>query len=216
MLRELRPKAIVLDVLLQGEHSWELLQELKQGASTAEIPVFVITVVENRGKALALGADAFSPKPAERSWLLSQLNAFVSPDRAPHVLVIDDDEVSRYVVRSILANQFRFTEATDGQQGLRQARDNKPDVIILDLKMPDLSGFEVLKTLRTDTQTSSIPVIIHTSKVLDSFERHELQSAISVISKDSKSRESSVEKFADAFRKAGIRFTLTAKETQRV
>ena len=217
VLRELRPKAIVLDVLLQGEHSWELLQELKQGPSTAEIPVFVITVVENRGKALALGADAFSAKPAERSWLLSQLNAFVSRELAPHVLVIDDDEVSRYVIRSILANQeFRFSEATDGQQGLRQARDNKPDVIILDLKMPDLSGFEVLEKLRADNETSGIPVIIHTSKVLDPFERQELQSAISVISKDSKSRESSLEKFADAFRKAGIRFTVTAKEAQRV
>lgn len=217
VLRELRPKAIVLDVLLQGEHSWELLQELKQGPSTAEIPVFVITVVENRGKALALGADAFSAKPAERSWLLSQLNAFVSRELAPHVLVIDDDEVSRYVIRSILANQeFRFSEATNGQQGLRQARDNKPDVIILDLKMPDLSGFEVLEKLRADNETSGIPVIIHTSKVLDPFERQELQSAISVISKDSKSRESSLEKFADAFRKAGIRFTVTAKEAQRV
>ena len=217
VLREFRPKAIVLDVLLQGEHSWELLQELKHGPSTVDIPVFVVTVVENRAKAVALGADAFCAKPAEKSWLLSQLSTFVSSDRRPHVLIIDDDEVSRYVIRNILANQeFRFTEATDGQQGLRQARNGKPDVIILDLKMPDLSGFEVLERLRTDTETSGIPVVIHTSKVLDPTERQELQHSISVISKDSKSRESSLEKFADAFRKAGVRFTLTAKDGQHV
>jgi signal transduction histidine kinase/CheY-like chemotaxis protein len=216
-LREFRPAAIVLDVLLQGEHSWELLQELKQGPSTADIPVFVVTVVENRGKALALGADAFCAKPAERSWLLGQLNAFVFGNLPPHVLIIDDDEVSRYLIRSILSNQeFRFTEATDGRQGLRKARDGKPDVIILDLKMSDLSGFEVLEGLKADTETSGIPVIIHTSKVLDPGERQALQHAISIISKDSKSRESSLEKFADAFRKAGVRFILNAKESQHV
>jgi CheY-like chemotaxis protein len=77
-------------------------------------------------------------------------------------------------------------------------------------------GFEVLERLRRDTQTSGIPVIIHTSKVLDPGERQALQHAISVISKDSRSREVLLEKFADAFRKAGVRFTLTAKEGQHV
>jgi signal transduction histidine kinase/DNA-binding response OmpR family regulator len=216
-LRQFRPQAIVLDVLLQGEHSWGLLEELKQTPSTADIPVFVVTVVENRGKALALGADAFCAKPAERSWLLSQLNTFVSGDSLPHVLIIDDDEVSRYLIRSILADQnLRLTESTDGHQGLRQARDSKPDLIILDLRMPDLSGFEVLERLRRDAQTSGIPVIIHTSKVLDPGERQALQHAIAVISKDSKSREYLLGKFADAFRKAGVRFTETAKEGQHV
>jgi signal transduction histidine kinase/DNA-binding response OmpR family regulator len=214
-LAEFRPKAIVLDVLLQGEHSWEMLQELKQEPSTSDIPVFVVTVVENRAKALALGADAFCAKPAERSWLLRHLAMFVFGDM-PHVLMIDDDEVSRYVVRSVLANQnFRFSEAADGRQGLQQARESKPDVIILDLKMPDMSGFEVLETLKMNPETSEIPVIIHTSKVLDPGEQQALEQAASVISKDSKSREDSLEKFAAAFGKAGIRF-IPVKEGQHV
>jgi CheY-like chemotaxis protein len=182
-----------------------------------DIPVLVITVVENRAKALALGADAFSAKPAERSWLLNQLEAVVRVDNTPHVLIIDDDEVARYVLRSVLANQqLRFTEATGGRQGLLHARDAKPDIVILDLKMPDLSGFEVLKALKMDPQTSAIPVIIHTSKVLDHGERQLLDQAVSVLSKDSRSREESLEKFADAFRKSGVRFSSAIKEAQNV
>ena len=216
-LREFRPKAIVLDVLLQGEHSWELLQDLKQDPTTSAIPVFVITVVENRGKALALGADAFSAKPAERSWLLKQLESVLRVDDTPHVLIIDDDEVSRYVLRSMLANQqLRFTEVTAGLQGLLQAREMKPDIIILDLKMPDLSGFEVLKALKLDPETSSIPVIIHTSKVLDQGERQVLEQAVAVLSKDSRSREEALEKFADAFKKSGVRFSSSVREGQHV
>jgi signal transduction histidine kinase/CheY-like chemotaxis protein len=216
-LNEFRPRAIVLDVLLQGEHSWELLGELKRDPATIHIPVFIITVVENRAKALALGADAFSEKPVERSWLLRHLEAAISGDAAPHVLIIDDDEVSRYLVRSILANEhFRFTEATAGLPGLQRAREMKPDIIILDLKMPDLSGFEVLKRLKSDTETSRIPVIIHTSKVLDPGERQALDQAVSVLSKDSPSREESVERFANAILKAGVRISTTAKEGQHV
>ena len=216
-LNEFRPKVIVLDVLLQGEHSWELLQDLKHDPATMHIPVFVITVVENRGKALALGADAFCAKPAERAWLLRQLDAAVAGDELPRVLIIDDDEVSRYVLKNIMANQqLRFTEATDGRQGLLRARETKPDIIILDLKMPDLSGFEVLNALKSDAETSGIPVIIHTSKVLDPGERQSLEQAVAVLSKDSRSREDSVEKFADAFRKAGVRFSSTVREGQHV
>lgn len=212
VLARFRPKAIVLDVLLQGEHSWELLQDLKQDPATSDIPVFVVTVVENRGKALSLGADAFCAKPVERSWLLKHLNKSLAKDATPHVLMIDDDEVSRYVVRSVLATQnFRFTEAANGLQGLQQAEDADPDVIILDLKMPDLSGFEVLEKLKMNPETADIPVIIHTSKVLDAAEQQALEDAVSVISKDSKSREASLEKFASAFGKAGIRF-VTVKE----
>jgi len=212
-LSEFRPRAIVLDVLLQGEHSWELLQDLKRKPTTADIPVFVVTVVENRRKALALGADAFCAKPVERSWLLEQLETFVHDDDVPHVLIVDDDEVSRYVIKSILANQqFRFIEATDGKQGLQKANDGRPDAIILDLRMPDLSGFEVLDQLKMNPDTASIPVIVHTSKVLDDNEKRALENAVSILSKDTTSRESALAKFADAFRKAGVRFRDSIEE----
>ena len=100
-LREMRPVAVVLDVLLKGEHSWELLQELKQSSATASIPVFVVTVVDNREKALALGADGFHAKPVDRGWLIQQLEPIAKRLSQRHVLIIDDDEISRYLIRSV-------------------------------------------------------------------------------------------------------------------
>jgi signal transduction histidine kinase/DNA-binding response OmpR family regulator len=215
-LRDFRPAAVILDVLLQGEHSWELLQELKRDSGTQAIPILVVTVVENRDKALSLGADGFQEKPVERSWLLDQLNTLVGRNPARQVLIIDDDEISRYVVKTLLGHtDFRFLEAYGAEEGLLKARNTKPDAVILDINMPDLTGFEVLKRLKTDPHTSEIPVIIYTSKVLDASEREMLSDAVVILSKESKSREISMAQFADAFQQAGVPFAVRpSKETQ--
>jgi signal transduction histidine kinase/DNA-binding response OmpR family regulator len=217
-LRDFRPIAIILDVLLEGENSWDLLQSLKRNPATAAIPVFVVTVVENRDKALSLGADGFHAKPVERTWLIQQLQTAV--DRGPHrrLLIIDDDEISRYVVRTVLSHlDFDFLEALTAQEGLLKAREAVPDAIILDLTMPDLSGIEVLKRLKEDKRTAEIPVIIYTSKVLAQEERAALQQAVAILSKESKSRELSVEQFTQAFRQAGVPVTTRASsEAQHV
>jgi signal transduction histidine kinase/CheY-like chemotaxis protein len=205
VMLELRPAAIILDVLLQGEQSWELLEDLKRSPSTAKIPVIVITVLENKTKALRLGADSFHSKPVDRAWLVDQLTMVGQRNSAIQVLIIDDDEVSRYVVRSLLAQMdFQFVEARGGQEGLQKAGEKKPDVIILDLAMPDLSGFEVLKTLKRNSATADIPVIVYTSTVLDLRENRMLHDAAAIVPKESKSRESTLDKFADAFKKAGV------------
>ena len=147
-LGEFKPIAIVLDVLLQGEHSWNLLQELKQNSATKDIPVFVVTVVENQSKAMALGATAFHAKPIDRGWLLNQLQATLNRDEG-QILMIDDDEIARYLLRGLLSGSgHRLLEAHGGVEGLRLARLSKPNLIILDLSMPDLSGFEVLEALK--------------------------------------------------------------------
>jgi signal transduction histidine kinase/CheY-like chemotaxis protein len=215
-LRDFRPVAVVLDVLLQGEHSWELLQELKQNPSTANIPVFVVTVVDNQDKALALGADGFHAKPVERAWLIQQLDKIARLSER-QVLIIDDDEVSRYLLKTVLGQaEFRFFEAAGGNEGLRRASEGKPDLVILDLAMPDLSGFEVLHRLKENPQTADIPVIIHTSKVLNSQERSLLSSAVAVVPKESRSRELSLSHFADAFSRAGFSFNVPEKEAGHV
>ena len=210
-LREFRPVAVVLDVLLQGEHSWELLQELKQNPATTGIPIFVVTVVDNQEKALALGADGFHPKPVDRVWLLRQLDAVAKRVAQRQVLIIDDDEISRYLVKSVLGQaELRFSEANGGQEGLRRASEASPDLVILDLAMPDLSGFEVLSKLKENPRTAKIPVIIHTSKVLDARERMLLADAVAIVSKESRSRELSLAHFADAFSKAGFPLNLVS------
>jgi CheY-like chemotaxis protein len=204
MIQEFRPLAIVLDVLLEGEHSWELLQDIKQGRLKS-IPVYVVTVVDNKEKALSLGADAFHPKPLDRLWLLQQLQRVANTDTRPQVLIVDDDEVARYLLKGLLAQTgFRITEAKGGNEGLRHARQYKPDLIILDLGMPDLSGFEVIMSLKQDPETANIPVIVHTSKILDAGERTLLADAADIVSKNTQSREIALASFSQAFAKAGI------------
>ena len=167
-LQAFKPTAIVLDILLQGEHSWHFLEELKQNPATEGIPIFVITVVENEKKAMALGATGFHAKPIDRGWLLNQLLSSISQELGK-ILIVDDDEISRYLVKSILSNRgYRFLEAQDGTEGLRLARESRPNLIVLDLSMPDLDGFEVLETLSSDSETKDIPVVIYTSQMLES------------------------------------------------
>jgi signal transduction histidine kinase/DNA-binding response OmpR family regulator len=215
-LDEFKPIAIVLDVLLQGEHSWNLLQELKQNPATKDIPVFVVTVVENQSKALALGATAFHAKPIDRAWLLNQLQATLDRHEG-QILMVDDDEIARYLLRGLLAGSgHRLLEAQGGVEGLRLARLSKPNLIILDLSMPDLSGFEVLETLKGDPATREIPVVIYTSQSLDSEERARLQDAVDIVPKGASSREAAETRFAEAMVRAGLQIKLNASSEVRV
>jgi signal transduction histidine kinase/CheY-like chemotaxis protein len=205
-LDEFRPVAIILDVLLQGEHSWNLLQELKRDPETKDIPVFVVTVIENRQKAMDLGATAFHSKPIDRGWLLKQLQTALHLSDE-HILIIDDDEVSRYLLKGALANSgYRLLEAQGGKEGLRLAHEGQPKAIILDLSMPDLSGFEVLGILKSDPETEKIPVIIHTSQELGSEDRALLEAAVDIVSKEPGSRELAGSRIAKALGRAGVPF----------
>ena len=206
-LRAFRPVAILLDVLLEGEHSWDLLRELKENTSTQDIPVFVITVVENRQKALALHANAFHAKPVDRTWLLDQLHSVTASEkRGTQVLIIDDDETARYLIKSLLANSgCDIIEASGGVEGLRAARQHLPQLIILDLAMEDLDGFKVLESLRRDPGTHNISVVIHTSKALDNDDYSRLMGAVDVIPKAvMSSRELAATRFSEAFTRAGL------------
>ena len=201
-----RPLAIVLDVLLQGEHSWDLLRDLKKDPATQSIPVYVITVVDNRQKALSLGADGFHAKPVDRLWLLKELQAVASSTPQTQVLVIDDDETSRYLIGNLLASsRCSVLQARGGIEGLHMARQSTPALIVLDLGMEDLSGFDVLQELKADTRTANIPVVIHTSKVLDQLDYSRITDAVDVIPKSAmSSREIAAARFSEAFKKAGL------------
>lgn len=203
-LQSFKPVAIVLDILLQGEHSWQFLQELKQNPATEDIPVFVITVVENEKKAMALGATGFHSKPIDRGWLLNQLLTAISRELGK-ILIVDDDEISRYLVRGLLANRgYRLLEAQGGNEGLRLARESRPNLIVLDLRMPDLDGYTVLDTLKNDSDTKDIPVVIYTSQALERPERQRLHQALDIIPKAIESRESAGARFAEVLVKAGL------------
>ena len=125
-------------------------------------------------------------------------------DDSKKVLLIDDDETFRYVMRQIVGNETRyeFIEADGGEEGLRLARENKPDVIVLDLQMPAVDGFTVLQRLTADERTSDIPVIVSTSMTIDASLRERLPEQVRLISKNAISRESVSSFLRDAFQGA--------------
>jgi CheY-like chemotaxis protein/two-component sensor histidine kinase len=203
-LASLRPIAIVLDVLLDHESGWDLLGELKETEATRNIPVLVVTLVENEHKARSMGAEAYCAKPMERAWLLNKLNQ-LTPPRFENVLLIDDDEASRYLLRGWLAGTgANVAEASNGAEGLRFARAEPPDLVFLDLELPDQSGVQVLGALRSTPATHDVAVIINTSKVLDDDERQGLfkAGATAVLSKAMLAAEGGRDLLRESLRKA--------------
>jgi signal transduction histidine kinase/DNA-binding response OmpR family regulator len=181
LMQRVRPQAIVLDIMLKGEDSWRWLSDLKSTAATANIPVIVVTTVEDERKARALGADAYCVKPITAQQLLSELDSLT----ARRVLVIDDDPAARYLLHKLLEDSKVFViEARDGRSGLAAARRSKPSLIFLDLNLPDLGGEDVLEELRRDTTLQEVPVAIVTSALISRDQRERLsRRAQSVVQK---------------------------------
>jgi signal transduction histidine kinase/CheY-like chemotaxis protein len=192
-LARITPAMIVLDVVVDRDQTWDFLTALRDNDKTRLTPVVVVSSAPERDKALALGAQAFLPKPLDRRLLMNTLND-LRAGLAPmiRVLVVDDEEVARFVVRQCLPRPaFDVIEAADGEAGLARARTDQPDVILLDLVMPGVGGFEVLQRLREDSLTRDIPVVIVTSQALEDRERAQLhRDAQGLMSKADLSRES--------------------------
>ena len=173
LMARVQPRAIILDIMLRGEDTWRWLGELKHDPLTSHIQVLVATSIEDERKGLALGADAYCLKPVERVVLLEKLDAL----SGPRVLVIDDDPASRYLLQKLLAGGRNCViEAADGRSGLVAARRSKPSLIFLDLQLPDSSGEDVLRELKSDVDLKEVPVAIVTAKLLTVAERERLSS----------------------------------------
>jgi signal transduction histidine kinase/CheY-like chemotaxis protein len=195
MLLRVRPRAIILDIMLPGKDAWSFLATLKEEEAIRDVPVLVISTVDDPHKGLALGADAYKMKPATREWLLAELARLTVQQHEPRILIIDDEEVSRYILKQYLNGTIcTISEASSGTEGLQKAREERPQVIFLDLTMPEGDGRVVLEKLTTDPATQDIPVIINTNKTLSEDELAWFHSrARAVLSKSALSREIVVE-----------------------
>lgn len=202
-LHTIRPVAIVLDILLETQNAWGFLSELREQEYYREIPILVVTMVENEARAMALGADAFHVKPIDRMWLLETLERLIRERPTDKLLVIDDDEVSRYLLHGLLAEtRFRLVEARDSREGLLLARSEQPRAIFLDLMGTD--GITLLDALKSDPATHDIPVFIHTSKRLTESERQRLDAASAIVPKESDSRQAQLAAVRIALIQAGL------------
>jgi signal transduction histidine kinase/CheY-like chemotaxis protein len=182
--RKLHPHLITLDLLLPKIDGWDLLVRLKEEPETREIPVVIVSIVEERGKGFALGATDYLVKPVSREELVNVLQRVSLTRRREEVtiLAIDDDPMALELVEAILTGEgFRVLKAYGGEEGLTIARRDIPALIVLDLLMPEIDGFTVVERLRADPATATIPIVILTSKHLSADEKVRLNGQIATL-----------------------------------
>jgi signal transduction histidine kinase/CheY-like chemotaxis protein len=182
-----RPAAVMLDIVLGGETTWQWLGALKSTAEHATLPVIVASNVDDPQKGFALGADAYLRKPIGRTAFIEALNRLTRP----RILIIDDDPAARYTVRKMCEHlPYQLLEAADAREGLRVATTMQPRVIVLDLNLPDRRGEEVLHELTSSPATTDIPIVVLTSEEISQSSRDELmRDADDVLSKRDLRRE---------------------------
>ena len=186
MARERKPAAITLDILLPDVDGWEVLTRLKRDEVTSEIPVIVVSVVDNPDLGTALGALDYFVKPVDAKDLVNRLSNFNFTHRAGGrqacVLVVDDEAVNRDWLKHVLEPAgFKVTLAAGGREAIELARSRKPDVVMLDLLMPEVNGFDVVEALGKHEATSSIPIMVLTAKHLTEADIDQLNGHVSTV-----------------------------------
>jgi signal transduction histidine kinase/CheY-like chemotaxis protein len=173
---ELQPFAITLDVLMPNKDGWQVLRELKECPQTRHIPIIICSIVSNEGLGFSLGAADYLVKPFVEEELLAALARLDQQEDEVEVLVIDDQAEDILLIRRILEAQHRYRvfEAGGGQAGIDLVQRRKPNIIILDLMMPEVDGFAVLEALKREPDTRNIPVIVITAKELTEEEEQQL------------------------------------------
>jgi adenylate cyclase len=187
LAEELHPVAITLDVLMPEVDGWTVLSALRGNPDLADIPVVMATITDQHRKGMTLGAVGYLTKPIERARLIALLRPYSERARRSRVLVIEDDETQRERIRSWLeAQQWLIDEAENGRVALDQIARNTPDVILLDLLMPEMDGFQLIAALQAHPQWRHVPVIVITSLELTAADRNRLNSGVEqILSKDS-------------------------------
>ena len=186
LAKELRPTAITLDVMMPDLDGWSVLAALRQDAELAEIPVIMVTIMDERRRAAELGAAGYLTKPIDRHALQRMIGRFQAPARPTQILLVEDEELQRARVREWLrGQQWIVQEAANGREALACLQAAKPDLILLDLMMPEMDGFAVVAALQKQEDWRDIPVIVITSLDLDAKDRERLNSGVqSVLVKD--------------------------------
>jgi len=178
LARELHPDAITLDIAMPDLDGWTVLAAIKGDPDLAELPVILMTIVDEKNRGYALGATDYLVKPVDRERLIGVLRALChsGPGR---LLMVDDDDIGRRKVRTALEQQgWTVSEATDGRNALTRLNEVRPDVVILDLMMPEMDGFELLEEMRRNAEWRDIPVVVVTARDLTAEDRDRLNGGV--------------------------------------
>jgi len=184
--RQLKPAAITLDIIMPELDGWEVITRLKSDEATSSIPIVVVSVVDNPELGMALGAIDYFVKPVNSSALVDRLNRF-DIQRAPgqrkvRVLVVDDEAANRTLLTEALEPAgFTVLPAAGGREAIAIAKSSRPDLVLLDLIMPEVSGYDVVEALRADEKTRDTPIMVLTAANLTDADRRQLNGRVSQI-----------------------------------
>jgi CheY-like chemotaxis protein/anti-sigma regulatory factor (Ser/Thr protein kinase) len=205
LAKTLQPAAITLDVIMPGMDGWEVLRELKLDPETRHIPVIMVTMTDDRETGYALGATEFLTKPIERGQLVQLLARYAPAGAERHSLVVDDQPANRDILRRALEKEgWQVSEAENGRAALDRVAERPPSLILLDLMMPVMDGFEFVMKLRKVEAWRGIPIVVVTAKDITDDDRRRLNGdVVGLIQKSGLDRESLLAQLREEVAAAG-------------
>jgi CheY-like chemotaxis protein len=184
-MRALRPDAVTLDVMMPDLDGWSVLTAIKSDPELADIPVIMVTLVDDQNRGIALGASDYLTKPIDRLRLVNLLKRYrrdYVPEGAPRVLVIDDSVDTREIIgRALHSEGWQIAMAANGREALHHMTAAAPDIILLDLMMPEMDGFAFITAMRQVPAWAAIPVIVITAKDLSAADRAALNGSVQAV-----------------------------------
>ena len=182
LARKIKPDAITLDVLMPEMDGWSVLAKLKADPELADIPVVMLTMVDDQQMGYALGANDYMTKPIDRERLATLLRRYRCADPPCSLLLVEDDEDTRVMIRRMLEREgWLVEEAENGRVALEKAAQKAPELVLLDLLMPEMDGFQFIDTFRRDARWKEVPVIVVTAKELELEEKRRLAVKVDAI-----------------------------------
>ena len=202
LAKTLRPDLITLDVLMPGTDGWGVLSALKADRELASIPVIMLTILDDKNMGYALGAADYLTKPVERERLLAVLRRYRPQQNARPVLVVEDDATTREMLQHLLLQEgWPVRAAENGRAALECLSESLPQLILLDLLMPEMDGFEFVEQLRSRPEWRALPVVVVTAKDLTLAERMRLNGGVErVLQKGAYTREALLAEVRDLVR----------------
>lgn len=182
LAKEIKPRAITLDVMMPGMDGWAVLSALKADPELASIPVVMLTIADQKDIGFSLGAVDYFTKPVDRERLTAVIGRYRTAVTSAPILVVEDDAVTREMLQGALKKaSWKVVTAANGREALQQVAAQRPALILLDLMMPEMDGFEFLREFRRQPAYEKVPVVVLTAKDLTAEERGKLNGGVSDI-----------------------------------
>jgi CheY-like chemotaxis protein len=179
LLKKIRPDAITLDILMPKMDGWSVLGNLKKDPNLKTIPVIMLSITDDRRLGYALGASEFLTKPIDQKELLATMDRHIRDQSPARILIVEDDPATRKIIRHAVDEQkWAVAEAENGRIALDMLDDASPDLIILDLMMPEVDGFEFLEEIKKNPKWMKVPVIVVTAKTLSRDDERRLTGTV--------------------------------------